>query len=332
METSRKYQVSPYDPNFSSAARYTPPYTTAGSTASGYSNIIFVTQTPEAPDSGNLLGVIGSEQRLIDPAQTYILSSTNTRVLNTYVRSVNDPAQADNHYPNPGQIEAAPATEPYHIPNSCGAETYIDSKPQIILHRDNTGRFYQEVPNGMLQSHDQAPGNVVELVPGLQDMAQDPMNNYEQQYNGYDASGCLVDQNDGMMVVNNGEYSLLYLVHPKRPWSMKKSQTEAERIELLVNNELSEYGYKNQNTNMMVNQSGSNYSMVEQPGILHQQQNHVENEHPQERLFLHSSMSPLCKFLYNFLFIFNFENILQIIEIFCIFPKEKVCSPRKRLL
>uniref|UniRef100_A0A1B0DCG3 Uncharacterized protein n=1 Tax=Phlebotomus papatasi TaxID=29031 RepID=A0A1B0DCG3_PHLPP len=179
METSRKYQVSPYDPNFSSAARYTPPYTTAASTASGYSNIIFVTQTPETPDSGNLLGVIGNEQRLIDPAQTYILSSTNTRVLNTYVRS----------------------------------------------------------------------------------------------YNGYDASGCLVDQNDGMMVVNN----------------------EAERIELLVNNELSEFGYKNQNTNMMVNQSGSNYSMVEQPGILHQQQNHVENEHPQERLFLHSSMSPLYK-------------------------------------
>ncbi|XP_055710804.1 PR domain zinc finger protein 10-like isoform X2 [Phlebotomus papatasi] len=270
METSRKYQVSPYDPNFSSAARYTPPYTTAASTASGYSNIIFVTQTPETPDSGNLLGVIGNEQRLIDPAQTYILSSTNTRVLNTYVRSVNDPAQEANHYPNPGQIEAAPATEPYHIPNSCGGETYIDSKPQIILHRDNAGRFYQEVPNGMLQSHDQASGSVVELVPGLQDMAQDPMNNYEQQYNGYDASGCLVDQNDGMMVVNN-----------------------AERIELLVNNELSEFGYKNQNTNMMVNQSGSNYSMVEQPGILHQQQNHVENEHPQERLFLHSSMSPL---------------------------------------
>ncbi|XP_059617510.1 PR domain zinc finger protein 10-like isoform X2 [Phlebotomus argentipes] len=277
METSRKYQVSPYDPNFSSAARYSPPFSAANSTPA-YNNVIFV-QTPEAPD-GNLLGVMGSEaglqQRLIDPAQTYILSSTSTRVLNTYVRAASEPGQAEGHYanhPNAGQMggemAVAPGQEAYHMPvTSCG-ETYMDTKPQIILHRDTTGRFYQEVPNGMLQAHEEGAGNVVELVSGLQDIAPDPMNNYEQQYNGYDASGCLVDQNDGMMVVNN-----------------------AERIELLVNNELSDYGYKNQNTNIMVNQSGSNYSMVEQPGML-QQQNHVEKHPSQERLFLHSSMSPL---------------------------------------
>ncbi|XP_055684555.1 uncharacterized protein LOC129790822 [Lutzomyia longipalpis] len=291
METQRKYQVSPYDPNFGSAARYTPPYTSAGAAAPGYNNVIFVTHAAETQDGGNLLGVIGGEQRLIDPAQTYILSSTNTRVLNTFVRSVGDSGQQECQYGPTGQMEhlgVAANGESYHMPvTSCG-DTYMEApKPQLILHRAS-GRFYQEVPNGM---HAEGAGNVVELVPGLQDIQQDPMTNYEQPYTGYDASGCLVDQNDGMMVVSSAEAGDF----PMKNLRTEPRLAEAERIEMLVNSELSEFAYKNQGTNMMVNQSGSNYAMVEQPPqILHQQQNHVENDHPsQERLFMHSSMSPL---------------------------------------
>ncbi|GAB0098354.1 hypothetical protein DMENIID0001_140750 [Sergentomyia squamirostris] len=256
METVRKYHVSSsqFDPNFSSAARYTPPYTAATSAASGYSNVIFVTHAQDGGQNpGNLMEVIEAEEQLIEHSETYIIAAN------------------ESHYQNPGQMEVpttlASVESQYHMPvSTCGPE-YIDNKPSITLLRENSGRFYQEVSAGMIPAHEEASGNVVGLVPGLQSMSADPMSNYDQQYTSYNTSACLVDQNDGMMVVNNG----------------------TERIELLVNNELSVYDYKNQNNNqMMPSQTSSNYSMVEQSGILHQQENQS-----QERLFLHSSMSPL---------------------------------------
>lgn len=240
---------------------------------------------PNSCHENGLLESQSLESQILDPNQSYILSSSSDpRILNSFVRTVNGNEQ---NYVEEQQQQQIITTElkTHQQIESYNDGNYIEetndvgttTTTQIILRRSPDGHFYQHIQNFVLNND----GHAIELV---QDDAGHLMDYEQNTYaHSYDTQ-----QNENEMIVVPNNVNLLL-----NNFDFKAEQNQNVLIE-------HQDGYSVvQPTNQSVQISNENcHSVVQEQQIGHQMQT---VEKTQDQILLEISMSPLCKFFCLFL-------------------------------
>lgn len=248
---------------------------------------------PNSCHENGLLESQSLESQILDPNQSYILSSSSDpRILNSFVRTVNGNEQNFVEDQRQQQIITTELKTHQQI-ESYNDGSYIEetndvgttTTTQIILRRSPDGRFYQHIQNFVLNND----GHAIELVQDdgghLMDYEQ---NTYTHSYD--------TQNNDNEMIVVPSDVNLLL-----NNFDFKGEQNQ----NVLIEHQDGQYSSVVQPTNQSVQEtqimSNENcHSGVEEQHITHQMQT-VEKTHDQ--ILLEISMSPLCKFFLCFFFV-----------------------------
>lgn len=241
---------------------------------------------PNSCHENGLLESQSLEQQILDPNQSYILSSsTDPRILNSFVRTVNGNEQ--NYVEEQQQQQQIITTElkTHQQIESYNDGNYIEGQndvgttttTQIILRRSPDGHFYQHIQNFVLNND----GHAIELV---QDEAGHLMDYEQNTYtHSYDTQ-----TNENEMIVVPSNVNLLL-----NNFDFKGEQNQNVLIEH------QDQGYSVvQPTNQPVQttQHENCHSVVQEQQIAAHQMQTVEKT--QDQILLEISMSPLCKFVF----------------------------------
>lgn len=313
-----------YDPNLSSAARYSPSaYTTDTSGNSihhhhqqqDYSNVTAY---------GNVILGVYTE----DPSHAYILSSTESRLFNTYVRANNNEIDPPANNYGDHLIASTDMTGHHHAHTDTAAAhaqmtavngyeyvmpEQIDQQQQQqqtvtqhgvttdeIIVQASDGQFYRQIQNVYVNGDDPGAATQVEFFPMIADYLaeHEAVSDHDDQqqhfYQHYEMNGDFEQQQQQCTV--DEQQANQHQQH------MNEVIVVPNSMELAVSDDGHQY-YKNEYTvlepmnRQMIQQHSeqqSSHRMVEQPsGIRPVAITMEEKEH--QRLLLETTMSPLCK-------------------------------------
>lgn len=242
------------------------------------------------------------ESQILDPNQSYILSSSDPRILNSFVRTVNGNEQ---NYVEEQQQQQIIRTElkTHQQIESYNDGSYIEetndvgttTTTQIILRQSPDGRFYQHIQNFVLNND----GHAIELVQDdgghLMDYEQ---NTYAHSYD--------TQNNENEMIVVPSDVNLLL-----NNFDFKVEQNQNVLIEHQEYSVVQPTIQPVLETQIISNENC--HSGVEEQQITHQMQT---VEKTQDQILLEISMSPLCKFFLICLFKTNpFDTLLDLFNL-----------------
>lgn len=248
---------------------------------------------PNTCHENGLLESQSLESQILDPNQSYILSSSSDpRILNSFVRTVNGNEQNFVEEQQQQQIITTELKTHQQI-ESYNDGNYIEetndvgttTTTQIILRRSPDGHFYQHIQNFVLNND----GHAIELV---QDDAGHLMDYQQNTYaHSYDTQ-----QNENEMIVVPSNVNLLL-----NNFDFKGEQNQNVLIEHQDGYSVVQPANQPVQTTQIISNENC-HSVVQEQQIAHQMQT---VEKTQDQILLEISMSPLCKFFYSFVIFFS---------------------------
>lgn len=300
-----------YDPNLSSAARYSPSaYTTDTSGSLQHQHHHQQQDFSNVTAYGNVILGVYTE----DPSHAYILSSTESRLFNTYVRANNNETGSANNYgehliastdvtghhhaqvhtDNPSQMATINGYE-YVMPEQIDQQSagQHDVADEIIVQAPD-GQFYRQIQNIYVNGDDpNGAATQVEFFPMIADyLAENETDDQHQHfYQHYEMNGdfeqqCTVDEqhasqqhiNEVIVVPNSNVMELVS--GDGHPAYYKNEYTVLEPMNRQMIQQHSE--------------QQSSHRMVQEPSGIRPVAITME-EKEQQRLLLQTTMSPLRK-------------------------------------